>query len=148
MKIIVDADSCPVKNEITDLGKKHNLEIVFVFSTSHFSNYDKAIKVIMVDNVSQAADMKIANIAAENDIVVTQDYGVAAMVMARKAKVILNNGKIVDKENINVLLGFRHVNEKLRNKRIRVKGPKKFSTEDREYFKNNLEFLITGTEGE
>ncbi|MDD4342739.1 MAG: DUF188 domain-containing protein, partial [Eubacteriales bacterium] len=64
-KIIVDADACPFKNEIIDIAKKYNLELYFVFSTSHISNYPEYVKKVMVDNIKEAADLAVVNLAKE-----------------------------------------------------------------------------------
>ena len=142
-KIIVDADACPFKKEIIDLAQKHDIELYFVFSTSHISNYPEYVKKVMVDNVKEAADLAVVNLAKENDIIITQDYGLAAMVLAKKAKVLLNRGQIADQNNIDQLLAFRHESAKNRRNRVRIKGPAKITDTDRKYFIEQLIKMIT-----
>ena len=79
MKIYVDADACPVKQEVIDLAGKYQLHVVFIFSISHSGNLkldkeSKNIELVMVDNVSQAADMAIINRVKSEDIVITGDF--------------------------------------------------------------------------
>jgi len=141
-KIIVDADASPFKNEIIDLSMKYNIELFFVFSTSHISNYPDYVKKIMVDNVKEAADLAVVNLAKENDIIITQDYGLAAMVLAKKSRVLLNRGQVADQKNIDQLLAFRHISAKNRKNRVKVKGPAKITENDKKKFLNQLEQMI------
>jgi hypothetical protein len=142
-KIIVDADACPFKNEIIDQAKKHGIELYFVFSTSHISNYPEYVKKIMVDNIKEAADLAVVNLAKENDIIITQDYGLAAMVLSKKARVLLNRGQVADHNNIDQLLAFRHESAKNRRNRVRIKGPSKITETDRKNFIEQLNKMIT-----
>lgn len=142
-KIIVDADACPFKNEIIDIAKKNNLELYFVFSTSHISNYPEYVKKVMVDNIKEAADLAVVNLAKENDIIITQDYGLAAMVLSKKARVLLNRGQVADHNNIDQLLAFRHESAKNRRNRVRTKGPSKITEADRKHFVEQLQRMIT-----
>lgn len=142
-KIVVDADACPFKKEIIEIAKKYELELYFVFSTSHISNYPDYVKTIMVDNMKEAADLAVVNLAKENDIIITQDYGLAAMVLSKKSRVLLNRGLVADKDNIDQLLAFRHISAKNRKNRVRIKGPGKITEIDRKYFLDQLDRMIT-----
>ena len=124
-KIIVDGDACPFKNDIINLADKYDKELYIVFSTSHVSNYPEQVKTVMVDNQKEAADLAVVNLAKAEDIVITQDYGLAAMVLAKKARVLLNKGLVADGQNIDQLLAFRHISAKNRKNRVRMKGPSK-----------------------
>lgn len=142
-KIIVDADASPFKEEIVQMAIKHNRELYFVFSTSHISNYPKYVKTIMVDNEKEAADIAVANLAKKNDIIITQDYGLAAMVLAKKARVLLNRGQVVNQDNIDQLLAFRHISAKNRKNRVRSKGPSKITDNDKKEFLDQLSRMMT-----
>ena len=142
-KIIVDGDACPFKNDIINLADKYEKELYIVFSTSHISNYPDQVKTVMVDNQKEAADLAVVNLAKAEDIVITQDYGLAAMVLAKKARVLLNRGLVADEQNIDQLLAFRHISAKNRKNRVRMKGPSKLTEEDRKNFLTQLQKMIT-----
>lgn len=142
-KIIVDGDACPFKNDIMNLADKYEKELYIVFSTSHISNYPDQVKTVMVDNQKEAADLAVVNLAKAEDIVITQDYGLAAMVLAKKARVLLNRGLVADGQNIDQLLAFRHISAKNRKNRVRMKGPSKLTEEDRKNFLTQLQKMIT-----
>lgn len=147
MKIYVDADACPVKQEILQLAAKYMVIPVFVFSISHSGNHkllehDRNIELIMVDNESQAADMAIMNRVTEKDVVVTGDFGLASIALSKKAAVVSHNGSSFTEKNIDRLLYERHLSAAIRRSGGRVKGPAKRSKEENEAFKNNLECVI------
>lgn len=97
----------------------------------------------MVDNVSQAVDMAIINKAKKGDIVVTGDFGLASMALARKAYAISFNGMIFNEDNIDRLLFERHLSGVVRRSGGRVKGPAKRKGSDDKNFEKSLIFLIS-----
>ena len=97
----------------------------------------------MVDNEKEAADIAVANLSSEKDIIITQDYGLAAMVLAKNARVLLNRGQVLNQENIDQFLNIRHINAKNRKKRVRVKGPRKITDKDKKVFLDQLYKMIT-----
>lgn len=141
MKIIVDADACPVKGIIEELAADAGLEVIMVSNYHHMikSNY---AQVVVVDGSSQSADLNIANQAQKDDIVVTQDYGLAALVLAKKARCIHPQGQIYSPDNIDGLLGQRYANQKARRAGKRITNPRKRQTQDDIRFKKNLARLI------
>lgn len=141
MKIIVDADACPVKRIIEDLASSQGIELIMVSNYHHIISSDYA-RLIVVDAASQSADLTIANLAHQDDIVVTQDYGLASMVLAKKASAIHPSGKIYTLGNIDGLLMQRYVNQKARQARKRIANPKKRQPEDDQNFQCNLQKLI------
>ena len=145
MKIIIDADGCPVTAIAAEETKKHGAECIIVCDTAHEFNID-GVKVITVSKGADSADYKIANIAGENDIIVTQDYGLAAMCLAKKARAISQNGLLYSNENIDSLLFSRHVAGKVRKAGGRIKGPKKRDPSLNDEFRNRLVSLIEKTE--
>lgn len=142
MRILVDADACPVKDIVIDIAIRHVLECHMFFDTSHEyeSNY---AKVIMCDKGKDSVDLEIIAICQKGDIVVTQDYGLACLALTKGAHVIHNNGFIIDENNINDLLFNRYIGGKMR-KHNHVKGPRKRSLEDDLAFFNGLTKIIEG----
>lgn len=150
MKILVDADACPVKDLIIDLAIEVNCRVLIVSSMAHWSNQtkDALIEYITVDNLPEATDMKIVELANAEDIVITQDYGLAALLLGQDVKVLSPRGKLFTEENIDYLLDKRHRAAKLRKSGKRTKGPSKYSEVERQRFKKAFKKLIGLVEGE
>lgn len=147
MKIYVDADACPVKQEIMDLAAKYQLTAVFIFSLSHCGNLklDKDhenVELVMVDNVSQAADMAIINRVQSQDIVITGDFGLASIILSKKAAAISHSGNLFQEDSIDKLLFERHLSSVIRKSGGRVKGPAKREKQENDKFRNVLESVI------
>lgn len=141
MRIIVDADACPGRKIIEDLAKKHNIEVIMFCDINHIINSDYST-VKYMDSGFQSVDMAVANEVKSNDIVVSQDYGVAAMVLGKKAYAINPKGYIYDDSNIDKLLFERHISAKVRRGGGKTSNPKKRTEEDDERLYKNLLMLI------
>ncbi len=138
MKILVDADACPVKEIIERVAKEHGLPVVMLTDTSHIlsSTYSE---VVLVSKAPDAVDFALINRTAKGDIVVTQDYGVAAMALGKGAYAIHPNGKIYTDSNIEVLLMERDIAKKCRRDGARIKGhAKKRTNADDDHFTHAL----------
>lgn len=134
MRILVDADACPVKNEIKYAAAKVGVPIVLVSSYDHVLREEVGVQVVRVDRGKESADLYIVNHLRAGDLVVTQDYGLAALVLAKRAYAMSERGVIYDADNIEFLLDRRHTSAKVRRGGGRTKGPKKFTAEDRAVF--------------
>lgn len=141
MRIIVDADACPGKSIIEQVAKENGLEVIFYCDLNHVLKSDYA-KVKYVDSGFQSVDMAVANEAKIGDLIVTQDFGVAAMVLGKKAFAIGPKGYIYDNENIDQLLFERHISSKVRRSGGKTFSPKKRSAEDDERLRRNLIKII------
>jgi uncharacterized protein len=141
MKIIIDGDACPVKDVAFKIAEQYNVEIILVMSIKHYSS-NNIDKTIYVDSFYQAADMAIVNRAVKGDIVVTNDYGLASLCLAKGCFCISFSGKHISNKNIDELLNIRFVSQKVRASGGKVKGPSKRTNEDDERFKNNLEKIV------
>ena len=141
MRILIDADGCPVVNETIKVAHKFNLESIIFCDTSH--NFDeKNLKVIVVSKGIDAVDFAILNNIEKGDIVITQDYGLASLVLSRNSYAINQSGMVYTNENIDELLYSRYISKKMRNSGARIKGPKKRDKSQDIIFKENLEKLI------
>ena len=141
MRILIDADGCPGVNETIKVAHKFNLESIIFCDTSH--NFDeKNIKVIVVSKGIDAVDFAILNNIEKGDIVITQDYGLASLVLSRNSYAINQSGMVYTNENIDELLYSRYISKKMRNSGARIKGPKKRDKSQDIIFKENLEKLI------
>ncbi|MDP4179008.1 MAG: YaiI/YqxD family protein [Bacillota bacterium] len=141
MRIIVDADGCPGRSIIENLGKKFNIPVIMYCDINHILSSDYA-SVKYMDSGFQSVDMAIANEAFANDIIVTQDFGVAAMVLGKNCSAISPKGYIYDDDNMDRLLFERHISQKVRRSGGKTSNPKKRKTEDDERLYKNLLKLI------
>ena len=144
MKIIVDADACPVKEIIVGCAKKHKLEVVMVCDVAHMLFYNEDfVTTITVDQGADSADLAIANRTQAVDICITQDYGLASLLLAKKATVLHHNGFSYTQENIDRMLFERHLSREMRRqKRSRGGHVRKRTKEDDEKFLSALERAI------
>lgn len=129
MKILVDADACPVKQLIIKVARQYNLPVVMFIDTSHILE-DEYAEIVTVDRQRDSADFALANRTAAQDVVVTQDYGLAAMVLAKGALALNQNGMIYSGDNMDRLLFERHLGQKVRRAGGRTSGPRKRTKED------------------
>ncbi len=141
MRILVDADACPVKKIIVELAKKNNIEVIMFFDNAHVYE-DGYSKVYIIDKGADSVDYFLINRALQNDIVVTGDYGLASMALAKKTYPISPRGLIYNDYNILGLLSQRAISQKLR-KHKNLKGPKKRVSNDDELFRKSLNEIIS-----
>ena len=146
MKILIDADGCPVVDITVKLGQKYNIETIIMCDTSHIIN-KVGVETIVLSKGIDSVDFALVNKVSKGDIIVTQDYGLAAMALSKGGHPINQNGMIYSNENIDQLLFKRHLSKKIRNSGQKIKGPKKRSKEDDIKFKNNLTLLIENING-
>jgi len=142
MQILVDADACPVKEIIIRLAKRRNISVTMLIDTSHELN-DGYSRVITVDKQVDSVDYALMGLLTREDIVVTQDFGLAAMVLGKGAKAVNQNGLIFTNENIDKLLLERHIGQKVRRSGGRTKGPAKRTKEDDARFETAFEMLLS-----
>lgn len=136
MKVIIDADACPVKDIVIKETKDENIEVVLVSSLSHFSSkeLDSHVRTIYVDACPDAADYKIVQLAEAGDVIVTQDYGLASLLLPKGCTVLHHTGFEYNKMNMDYLLETRHMSSVIRRGGGRTKGPKALSQEDKNSF--------------
>lgn len=141
MRILVDADACPVKQIIVRVAKEYGIPVIMFIDTSHVIN-DGYSQVITVDKSADSADLALVNRVSGEDVVVTQDYGVAALVLPRGAGVLNQNGLVYTDENIDELLFKRHIGREVRRAGGRTGGPRKRTSQDDEHFEKSLRTLL------
>ncbi|MFZ5965895.1 MAG: YaiI/YqxD family protein [Bacillota bacterium] len=141
-RIFVDADACPVKKDITKTAEKYGISVIMVYSVCHLSKDQGNFHSIVVDNESQSADLMIINQIAKNDVVVTDDYGLASIILMKKGFCLSSRGLIYTVENIDMLLYQRHLNAKILRSKGRIKKCPKRSKEDDFIFVQSLEKII------
>lgn len=141
MKIYIDADGCPVVNIIVSEARKREIDAVIICDTSHEIKNDYA-EVITVDKGTDSADFKLVNMIEKGDIAVTQDYGLAAMCLTKKAIPINQFGMVYTDDNIDGLLFSRYCSKKARMSGERIKGPAKRKPCDDENFLKALRRIL------
>lgn len=142
MRILVDGDSCSVKYIVLKASKKYNINVIIFASINHIMNLDDNVRINYVDSYSQAVDIEIANRANLGDIVVTNDYGLASLVLEKGCFCISNRGQIFNKNNIDSFLLNRHLSMQARKEGLRVKGSSKRNSSDDDKFRKGLIKLI------
>ena len=143
MEIFVDADACPVVGIVESIAKKHGVKVTLLCDTNHVmqSAYSE---VIVVGAGADAVDYRLIGICHKGDIVVSQDYGVAAMALGKGAYAIHQSGRWYTNDNIDRMLMERHLNRKARrgSHKNHIKGPKKRTEADDERFAASFERLV------
>lgn len=145
MKIYIDADGCPVVRNTLKIARKFDVSCVIVCDTAHRIELDGA-ETIVVSQGADSVDFRLVNLISSGDIVVTQDYGLAAMCLSKNAIVLHQDGKQDSEENISGLLEFRAIGKKIRRSGGRTKGmPKRTSQQDADFEKALTELLKNNT---
>ena len=143
MQIFVDADACPVVAIIEKIAKDNSVPVMLLCDTNHVlsSTYSK---VVVVGAGADAVDYKLISICHKGDIVVSQDYGVAAMAQGKGAYAIHQSGKWYTNDNIDQMLMERHLNKKARRSshKNHIKGPKKRTEEEDVRFAQSFEKML------
>ena len=142
-KILVDADACPVIDIVESIAKKYGISVTLLCDTNHVltSAYSE-VKVIGAG--ADAVDFALVNLCSKGDIVLTQDYGVAAMALGKGAQAIHQSGRVYTQDSIDQLLFERHLAKKVRSSKGKhhLKGPRKRTSEDDERFAKAFENLL------
>ena len=144
MRIFIDADGCPVVNETIRLAQKLNIPVTVVKNYAHELQSEYA-EIVTVDISRDAADFYIANHLKHEDVLITQDYGLAALALSKKCRILTQNGLLITDHNIMRLLDARHVNQKMRQTKKIYTKHKKRTAEDDELFKSALLKLLQET---
>jgi len=141
MKILVDADACPksVLEICRKVGQIHGIPVWTVASFDHSIESDHHV---VVGDSPQEADIKVINLTDAGDVVITQDWGLAAIALGKGAKSLSPSGREFRSDTIEFLLEEREVKAKLRRGGRRTKGPKKRTPEDDRKFEMNLERIV------
>lgn len=141
MTILIDADGCPVVDQTLNVAKQYEIPVLILCDTSHRIERDDA-KTLVYDKGADSVDFALVNLLTSGDLVITQDYGLASMCLARKAQVLNQNGLEYTAENIDELLWRRHENKKLLRSGKHPKGSPKRTKEQDLAYKAALENIL------
>ena len=144
MRILIDADDCPVTGIAVRIAKQYGIGCTIICDTTHRIEHDGA-ETIIVDKGADSADYRLVNLVHAGDLVITQDYGLAAMCLSRDARVLNQDGKEYTAENISGLLEFRAASAKYRRGGGRMRGPAKRTPQQNQDFEAALQAFIEKT---
>ncbi|MCL2299713.1 MAG: YaiI/YqxD family protein [Firmicutes bacterium] len=142
MTLLIDADGCPVVDIAMRLARRHSIECLILCDTAHEFSKEGA-RTITVSKGADSVDFALVNLVKKGDVVVTQDYGLAAMCLARGAVPLNQNGMAYTNDNIDALLHQRHTAQKIRRGGGRLKGPNKRGAEQDRGFEAALGKILT-----
>ncbi|MBO5078897.1 MAG: YaiI/YqxD family protein [Oscillospiraceae bacterium] len=143
MKVFVDADACPVVDITVRLCKNAKIECILLCDTAHEMHRESA-QTLVFDKGADSVDFALVNRVSPGDIVITQDYGLASMCLAKQASVLHQDGWVYTEDNIGALLFQRHESKRYRMAGGRVKGPSKRRAEQDRAFEAALQQLVQG----
>ena len=143
MKIYIDADACPVVKIAENTAKKYSIPVMLLCDTNHVLTSDYS-EVRIIGAGADAVDFALINLCRAGDIVITQDYGVAAMALGRGAYCIHQSGRWFTDGNIDSMLNERYMAKKARmaSSKHHLKGPRKRTPEDDRRFEESFEKLV------
>jgi len=142
VQIFVDADACPVKDEVVRVAERHNLAVLLVSNAWMRGPDHPLVQRFTVNNHPDAADDWIAERVTDLDVVITSDIPLAARCVAKGAKVMRPNGKPLDENSISMAVAMRDLHTHLRETGEITSGPAPFRKEDRSRFLDALEAAI------
>jgi len=141
MTVFIDADGCPVVDITVNAAKEAKVDCVIVCDTSHVFEKEGA-RTVTVSKGNDSVDFALVNMIRKGDVAVTQDYGLAAMCMARGAIPVSQDGMVYTDANIDSLLTQRHTAKKIRMAGGRLKGPTKRTPEQDAAFEMKIKELL------
>ena len=142
IEIYVDADACPVKNEVYRVAERHGLRVMVVSNSPIAVPRDPLVGRVVVDGGMDAADNWIAERAGEGDIVITADVPLASRCVKAGAAVLAPNGRAFTEDSIGMTLAVRNLMHDLRSSGEVTGGPAPFKREDRSTFLSALDQAI------
>ena len=133
MRILIDADGCPVVDITVSIAREQKIECLILCDTSH--HFEKpGAQTLTFSKGLDSVDFALVNLLLPGDIVITQDYGLAAMCLSRQARVLNQDGMEYTNDNIDALLLARHTARKIRNSGGRLRGPTRRTQEQDRIF--------------
>ena len=144
MKILIDADGCPVVDIAVRLGTQYDVPCLILCDTAHEFTRNGVVTLVF-DKGADSVDYSLVNRVVPGDIVITQDYGLASMCLARNARVLHQDGWEYTRDNIDALMLVRHDSRKYRASGGRMKGQKKRTQTQNDAFQKARSTLLHTT---
>ena len=143
MKVLIDADACPVTDIAISVCRSFQTECLLLCDTAHKFHREGALTLVF-DKGADSVDFALVNRVAPGDIVITQDYGLASMCLAKGARVLHQDGWSYTPDNIDAMLFQRHESWRFRASGGRTKGPKKRTSQQNQAFHQALHTMLQG----
>ncbi|KHE72851.1 DUF188 domain-containing protein [Halobacillus sp. BBL2006] len=143
----VDADSCPVQDEIVEVCTSYQIIPKFVATVNHYSPNKNEQNWTFLDHGSQTVDLFIINHTKAGDVVITQDLSLAVLLTSKRVYVITPRGKLVKEDEANTIMEQKHIRQQTLKRSKKWKGPSAFTKADREHFRVQLEKILSQHEG-
>ena len=141
MTILIDADGCPVVDLTLQIAKQFGVPAIILCDTSHQIEREGA-QTMVFDKGIDSVDFALVNRVKPGDVVVTQDYGLASMCLAKCARVLNQNGLEYTADNMEALMLWRYENKKLLRAGKHPKGSPKRTKEQDVRFADTLEKIL------
>ena len=141
MRILIDADGCPVTDIAIRVCREFGLPCLLLCDTAHILQRDGA-QTLVFDKGADSVDYALVNRVQPGDAVITQDYGLASMCLAKKCRILHQDGWEYTRDNIDALLLVRHASRKHRASGGRFKGPQKRTPQQNAAFEQALRMLL------
>ncbi len=141
MKVLIDADGCPVVDIAIGLCRQHQIPCLLLCDTAH-EFYREGAETFVHDKGADSVDFALVNRVSPGDLVITQDYGLASMCLAKKARVVHQDGWEYTMDNMDALLFQRHESKRFRASGGRMKGPKKRTASQNHTFEAAFQKLL------
>ncbi|SEH60667.1 hypothetical protein SAMN05192559_102231 [Halobacillus karajensis] len=145
--IYVDADSCPVQEEILEVCKHFLLRPHFIATVNHYSPEKAEAGWMFVDDGSQSVDIYILNHVRNGDIVITQDLSLAVLLTSKGVYVLTPRGKLVKENDADLIMNQKYIRQQTMKRTKKWKGPSAFTVKDREKFRSVFKDLLSEHEG-
>lgn len=147
MKILIDADACPVRSLAVSIASEHKLEVTLFSDTAHIIPSDSSyVKSVTVDKGADSADFVILSHCQRGDLVITGDYALAAMCLSKGAYALRPDGTEYTDLNISLMLDSRYIAQKIRSSGGRLPKIKKRTAEDDKNFERAMRALLSRLE--
>lgn len=147
MKVLIDADACPVVDIAVSLCREHAASCILLCDTAH-ELHPEGASTLVFDKGADSVDFALVNRVMPGDIVVTQDYGLASMCLAKNARVLHQDGWEYTAYNIDALLFQRHAAKEYRASGGRTKGPaKRTASQDQAFYQAFRQLLQQTVQG-
>ncbi|MCD7950048.1 MAG: DUF188 domain-containing protein [Erysipelotrichaceae bacterium] len=129
MRLLVDGDGCPDIADMKNLAKKYDIPMIVYIDYAH-QLHDDYFQTIYCEVGNDSVDMRLFNDSQKDDLVITQDYGLASLLISKNVQVMHISGKTLDKDNIDFYINSRYQSAKARHSHAKthLKGPKKKRT--------------------
>ncbi len=142
INVWVDADSCPVQKEITNVCKNFQITPQFIATINHYKADPSGEEWIYLDHGSQSVDLYILNHVKPNDVVITQDLSLGVLLTPQRVYVLTPRGKLVNEGDAVQIMNQKHLRQRTLKRKKKWKGPKAFTKQDREQFSQTLTDIL------